>query len=88
MLKEKKKNVKADKSIKDWVLAIYCDYGKPGTKRLIRASYSIESGKNSWEKLYKMFSRNGYRCWQENKKGKIINDSKSLTKEAKNTTII
>lgn len=68
-------NVKANKSREDWVLAIFCDYGVPGTKRLIRASYSIETGLKSWDKFVKSYSKNGYRCWQENKKGKIINDS-------------
>lgn len=69
-------SIKVSKKIDDWVVAIYCDYGKPGNKRLIRASYSLESGKNAWEKFNKMYSKNGYRCWQENKKGKIINDSR------------
>ena len=69
------KSVKAKKKIDDWVVAIFCDYGVPGNKRLIRASYSLESGKNSWEKFYRSFSKNGFRCWQEDKKGKIINDS-------------
>lgn len=68
-------SVKANKKLNDWVVAIFCDYGKPGTKKLIRASYTLESGKNSWEKFHKIFSKNGYRCWQEDKKGKIINDS-------------
>jgi len=40
-------SIKANKKIKDWVAAIYCDYGNPGTKRLIRASYSLNSAKNS-----------------------------------------
>ena len=69
-------SIKANEKIKDWVAAIYCDYGNPGTKRLIRASYSLNSAKNSWNKMYKMFSKNGWRCWQENKKGKILRDSK------------
>lgn len=72
-----KKSIKAEKSLQDWVVAIYCDYGKPGNKRLLRASYSLKSGEKAWEKLAKTWSKNGYRCWQENKKGKIIRDSKT-----------
>lgn len=72
----KKSSVKADKSVEDWVLAIYCDYGSPGTKRLIRASYSIESGLNSWEKFRK-FGGGRYHCWQENKKGKILRSNRT-----------
>ncbi len=55
---------------------MYCDYGNPENKRVIRLSYSLESAKNSWLKFYKAYSKNGYRCWQENKKGKILNDSR------------
>ena len=69
------KSVKLDKSVNDWVIAMYCDYGKPETKRVIRLSYSEKSAQNSWRKYYKYFSKNKYRCWQENKKGEIINDS-------------
>lgn len=69
------KSIKSDKKISDWVVAMYCDYGNPECKRVIRLSYSIKSAKNSWMRLYKQFGKNGYRCWQENKKGKIINDS-------------
>lgn len=71
----KRKSIKLDKGTDDWVVAIYCDYGNKENKRLIRASYSHESGKKAWSKFSKMFSKNGYRCWQEDKKGKIINDS-------------
>ena len=69
------KSVKQNKRVSDWVVAMYCDYGKPDAKRVIRLSYTEKSAQNSWLKLYKSFSKNGYRCWQENKKGKIINDS-------------
>jgi len=70
------KSIKADKKIGDWVVAMYCDYGIPGKKRMIRASYSKQSAQNSWLKLYKMFSKNGRRCWQEDRSGNILNDSK------------
>jgi hypothetical protein len=76
----KTQNVKADKKYTDWTAAIFCDYGKPGTKMLVRASYSKKSAANSWLKFYKAYSKNGYRCWQETKKGKIINDSINLNK--------
>lgn len=61
---------------KNWVAAIYCDYGKPEVKYVIRLSYSKKSAKKAWEKFKKSFSQNNWRCWQETKKGKIINDSK------------
>lgn len=76
----KKSSIKADKSKDDWVVAIFCDYGKPDQKRMIRASYSLESGSRAWDKFVKIFSRNNYRCWQETKKGKIVKDSKGETK--------
>jgi hypothetical protein len=72
---KKRTSVKADKAIQDWVLAIYCDYGKPGTKRLIRASYSIESGLRSWNKFSK-FGAGRYHCWQEDKSGKTIRSNR------------
>lgn len=71
-----KTSIKENKTVKDWVVAIYCDHGNPGSKRLIRASYSEESGKKSWAKFHKMFSQNNWRCWQETKDGKIINDTR------------
>ena len=70
-------SVKADKSVGDWVVAIYCDYGKESHKAVIRLSYSLESGKNSWKKFKKPFSMNGWRCWQEDRKANIINDTKN-----------
>ena len=60
---------------KDWVIATYCDYGKKNNKKVIRLSYSIVSGNNCWDRFKKAFSKNGYRCWQEDKDGNIINDS-------------
>lgn len=74
----RKANVKADKSIDDWVIAMFCDYGDKRTRRMIRASYSAQSAANSWNKLYKSFSKNGYRCWQEDKFGTIVRDSSKL----------
>lgn len=70
------KSIKANKSKSDWVIALFCDYGTPGNKKIIRASYSIDSAQRAWEKFVKVWSKNGYRCWQENKKGNIINDSR------------
>ena len=52
-------------SSKEWVVAMYCDYGKENNKRVIRLSYSPESAQNSWKRMSKGFSKNGYRCWQE-----------------------
>ena len=68
-------SLKLNKKTSDWVVAMYCDFGEPDKKRVIRLSYSLESANNSWDRFYKQFSRNGYRCWQENKKGKITKDS-------------
>lgn len=75
MAKKPKMNIRADKPRDQWVVAMYCDYGKPGTKRLIRASYSNATALTSWNKFHKTFSRNGYRCWQEDKSGVIIRQS-------------
>jgi len=55
---------------------IYCDYGNQKTKKPIRLSYSQISAANSWKKFHKNFSKNGWRCWQEDTEGNIINDSK------------
>ena len=77
----KRQNVKADKSLDEWVVAMFCDHGDPRTKRLIRASYSLESALNSWNKMHKAFSKNGFRCWQENRSGEIIRDSSNLKVE-------
>jgi hypothetical protein len=69
-------SVKANKSLKDWVVATYCDYGKENNKTVLRFSYSLKSSVGSWCKLRKPFSKNGYRCWQEDREGNILNDSK------------
>ena len=63
-------SVKASKSARDWVVATYCDYGQENKKRVLRLSYSLKSIKN-------YFSKNCYRCWQEDKKGNVLNDSRS-----------
>lgn len=70
-------SVKASKSARDWVVATYCDYGQENKKRVLRLSYSLKSSKGAWDKLKNYFSKNGYRCWQEDKKGNILNDSRS-----------
>jgi hypothetical protein len=74
------KSIKLNKKTSEWVVAMYCDYGKPDNKRVIRLSYSLESAEGSWHRFYKQFSKNGFRCWQENRKGKIINDSAKFAK--------
>jgi hypothetical protein len=64
------------KAKKDCLFIIYCDYGIPNQKMIVRRSYSEESAKNSWKKFNKNFSQGNWRCWQENKQGKIVNESK------------
>jgi len=56
---------------------MYCNYGKNDTIREIRRSFSEKSAENSWKKLFKNFSHSNWRCWQINKKGEIIRDSKN-----------
>jgi hypothetical protein len=65
---------------KNWVAVIYCDYGNPETKRAICHSYSKESAKKAWIKYLKPFSQNGWRCWQESKRGKLLRDSREKIK--------
>ncbi len=62
--------------VDSWIAIIFCDYGQDGVKLPICRSYTEKSAENSWKKYKKRFSKNGFRCWQENKKGKILNDSK------------
>lgn len=72
----KKLNIKEGKSASDWVVVTYCDYGEKETKRIIKLSYSLETGKRAFEKIKRSFSNKGkWRCWQENKKGVILNDT-------------
>lgn len=60
---------------KEWQYVIFCDHGKRGEKTVICRSYSKKTAENSWKKFYKNFSQGNWRCWQENKKGKIIRDT-------------
>lgn len=62
-------------SKEDWVVATFCNYGDEKNKKIICRSYSVKAGESAWKKYHKQFSTNNYRCWQENKKGKVINDS-------------
>jgi len=71
-------SVKLNKKVDDWVVATYCDYGDKEKKKVIRLSYTKSSAQNSWLRFKKDFSKNGYRCWQEDKAGKILNDSKDV----------
>ena len=59
----------------DWVVAMFCDYGHKDRKTLLRASYSLTAGEGAWKKFNKAYSKNGYRCWQEDVSGKILRDS-------------
>jgi len=65
-------------SRKKCLFVIYCDFGNPQKKLIIRRSYSKKSAETSWKKFYKNFSQNKWRCWQENEKGCIINDSNAI----------
>lgn len=67
---------------KNWVAVIYCDYGDPEFKRAICHSYSKQSAKNAWIKYIRSFSQNNWRCWQESKKGKLLNDSRKKQNES------
>ena len=66
-----------------WTHAIYCDYGKADA-RIIRLSYSSVSAKNAWEKIYKSYSHNNWRCWQVTKRGKVIRDSNKIKEKVLN----
>jgi Fe-S cluster biosynthesis and repair protein YggX len=68
----------------DWFSIIFCDYGEEGVKFPIFRSYSKETAQRTWEKHKNKFSKNGWRCWQENKKGKILNDSNFKKNKVKN----
>lgn len=70
--------------INDWYAIIFCDYGKENFKHIIFRSYSKETAQRTWNKAKKSFSKNGWRCWQENKKGKILNDSNVEKNKIKN----
>lgn len=64
-----------ENSRKKCLFVIYCDFGNPKQKLVIRRSYSKKSAENSWKKFHKNFSQNKWRCWQENEKGDVIKDT-------------
>jgi len=65
-------NTRANKSVDDWLIAMYCDYGKKGTKRLVRASFSHKAANSVWYSMSRYYSKHGFSCWQEDKAGNII----------------
>lgn len=75
LMSPSKPNIRANKAKTDWVVAMYSDHGKKGQKLLVRTSFSVESAEKTWLKLFKAFSRNGSRCWQEDKRGNLIRES-------------
>lgn len=68
-----------NKNINDWVVATYCDYGDVNKKIIFRKSYTTLAAQNWFVKKNHLYTCRGeWRIWQENKKGKVINDSKKL----------
>lgn len=64
----------------NWMFAIYCDYGNKDIKKVIRLSFSEKSAKGAWKKFGRAFSQSNWHCWQEDRKGNIINDSVNFEK--------
>jgi S-adenosylmethionine hydrolase len=62
----------------DCVIVTYCDYGDKNRKSIFIRSYSVKSAKDWFNKKSERFTNFGkWRIWQEDKKGNIINDSKT-----------
>ena len=75
------------KSLNDWIIATYCDYGK-NEKIIIRRHYAKESAARDFIKLYRSFNNKGkFKVWQETKNGKLIkNINKKKRKKYEATT--
>ena len=84
-------SIKINKKVDDWIIVTYCDYGDANKKIIFRRSYSVESAKRWFEQRFHYYNCKGkWRIWQEDKKGKIINDSTKIkiNKENKKDFVI
>lgn len=66
-----------------WEYATFCNYGELGRKRVVSRHFSRAAADKAFKRLRKAFShearefsRENWRCWQENRAGdQIINDT-------------
>jgi len=71
----------------DYKAYTFCDFGEKGRQEVIYNHYSISSTKRAFTRLKKIYSkasgikgRETWRCWQEDNRGNLINDSVLNTK--------
>jgi hypothetical protein len=58
----------------DWVARTLCDYGDKTRKDTITHHFSEEAAFRSFEKINNIYGKE-WRCWQEARDGRIINDN-------------
>jgi hypothetical protein len=62
----------AGKKKDEWVAATYCDFGTPGRKDAISHHFSIAAAVRRYNVLNKVYGRNDWRCWQEDRAGVFL----------------
>jgi len=67
-----------------WEYATYTNFGT-NRKRKISKHFSLAAAKRAFKRLRKIYSHEGrergheeWRCWQEDRSGQIINDTKEI----------
>ena len=58
----------------DWVARTLCDFGDKTRIDKIRTHFSEEAAFKAFEKINDIYGKE-WRCWQETRDGRIINDN-------------
>lgn len=66
----------AGKTKDDWIAQTFCDFGEPGRKDVITQHFFIETAKRGFQRVSKIYSQQGWHCWQEDRDGNVLQGEK------------
>lgn len=66
----------AGKKHEDWIAQTFCDFGEPRRRTTISNHFSIDAAGRQFKRINKIYGANGWRCWQEDRAGNVINGVK------------
>lgn len=66
----------AGKTKDEWVAQTFCDFGQPGRKTALANHFSIEAAIRRFKHIHKIYARDDWTCWQEDRAGNVINGAR------------
>lgn len=56
----------------DWVAQTFCDFGEPNRRDVITQHFFLETARRGFQRVVKIYTQQGWHCWQEDKEGNVI----------------